>query len=162
MIYFIQAGFNGPIKVGHSVDPAERIRALATASPHELHVLCVAPGGSSVEAECHRAIRMHRVKGEWFHPHADVFELIERVKAPEYRIVNDRAYAVLRRITAASASKPCPFCGVPHKHSGPDGHRVAHCVRNWVDTISVGSVTLQKADGYILETERTEGNVRTT
>lgn len=79
-VYFVQAGAGGPIKVGTSGNVAGRIAALQTAHHAELRVLARARGGPAFERALHAALAAHRIRGEWFRPHADLFALIEELK----------------------------------------------------------------------------------
>lgn len=153
MIYFVRRGQDGPIKIGFALDPRVRIRALQTASPEPLLVLGLVPGGSSREAEIHRQLREYRINREWFAPAREVFALLSQLQTPEYRVVNYRAYAVLRRPSEDAPSRPCPFCGSPHTHGKEDGHRIVHCGDNAQAQIHSENVTLRREDGYYVETD---------
>ena len=67
LLYFIQAGEDGPIKIGTSRDPGGRLKQLQTAHPETLRLLAViAAEGEFAEAAIHRALRGDAVSGEWF------------------------------------------------------------------------------------------------
>lgn len=78
MIYFIQCGKNGPIKIGVSEDPIERLRQLQTANPYELKLLWVHDpkklGDEITEQGLHAELEHENIRGEWFRPGKDVFE----------------------------------------------------------------------------------------
>ena len=76
MIYFIQQGNNGPIKIGKSNDPKKRLRSLQTASPHELCLLKTLPENFIKESEIHEKFKEYRIEGEWFEPASEVLEYI--------------------------------------------------------------------------------------
>ncbi len=65
-VYFIQAGDDGPIKIGTAVVPEERLRGLQTAHHEELRILAVVAGGPELEAELHERFQHARIRGEWF------------------------------------------------------------------------------------------------
>ncbi len=153
MIYFLQQGKDGPVKVGKSVDPHARIRSLQTGSSEPLRVLAFAPGDERRESEIHRRLKPHRIRGEWYQPSPDVFALIAEIQTPEYKVLDARAYAVLRRSSVGSPTRPCPFCGIPHSHGEGDGHRVAHCADGAQDEVKSGDISLRRADGYIVLTD---------
>jgi hypothetical protein len=69
VIYFIQAGKRGSIKIGHTNQPvALRMADLQTACPAQLHLLLVVYGSEQTEKQLHRKFaRLHR-RGEWFYP----------------------------------------------------------------------------------------------
>jgi hypothetical protein len=73
MIYFIQAGEDGPIKVGYvdgeSLDHVELRRALLQVGNHQiLHTRAVIPGSYSEERALHRRFASGHIRGEWFLP----------------------------------------------------------------------------------------------
>lgn len=65
-VYFIQAGKNGPIKIGWTTSLEERIDALQTGCPFRLRVLAAIEGTKQDEAAYHRQFAEHRMRGEWF------------------------------------------------------------------------------------------------
>ena len=152
MIYFIQFGTDGPIKIGTAVDPIVRLRTLQTGTPEPLTLLAVVPGGRTREAEVHRALAHHRRSGEWFEPDDEVFEFVRTLQSPEYVVDGAKAYAVLRRLDEHTPTLACPFCGRNHSHGLGDGHRVAHCVEPSHPEMHVGAHVLRARDGYFLKT----------
>lgn len=63
-VYFIRDGQR--VKIGHSMDPRARMRALRT--HRDLELLITIPGGPKREAELHRKFAAFKIKGtkEWF------------------------------------------------------------------------------------------------
>ena len=80
-VYFVQAGEGGPIKIGWSQDVAQRIAGLQTAQAEPLRLLGTLPGTRLDEARVHRVLDHHRLRGEWFHPHAEVIRFPTRKQA---------------------------------------------------------------------------------
>lgn len=72
--YFIQAGKNGPIKIGATRNLVVRLRTLATMSPIPLTLLGVMKGDH--EEGCHLRLGAFRIHGEWFVPSATVLDFI--------------------------------------------------------------------------------------
>jgi len=69
MIYFIQCGTNGPIKIGQTDNGVEqRMAQLQTGCPYELKLLWVYNGEEYTEASIHVNFKHECVRGEWFHP----------------------------------------------------------------------------------------------
>lgn len=69
MIYFIQAGKNGAIKIGYTEsDISGRVASLQTASPEELHLLGSMEGDIQKESELHEKFADNHIRGEWFKP----------------------------------------------------------------------------------------------
>lgn len=79
LVYFIQAHC-GAIKIGVANDIKKRLRVLQSGHPHELTLLAVTQGGVGMEGTYHWRFRAHRIRGEWFEPHADILAEIERLK----------------------------------------------------------------------------------
>lgn len=75
MIYFIQAGTNGPIKIGISRDPVRRLASLQTGHHETLRLLAVMEGDDRDEAVMHRRFSCQR--GEWFAPTVELRAFIE-------------------------------------------------------------------------------------
>lgn len=82
-VYFIQCAPFGPVKIGSSANPANRIRDIQTASPHELRLLCVAVGSERDEKALHAVFAQERIRGEWFRPSERLMNEIERIAMME-------------------------------------------------------------------------------
>jgi hypothetical protein len=81
VIYFMQSGRGGPIKIGFTECTAERrLAELQTGNPSELIVLTVLSGTQAQEKELHRLLAAHRIQGEWFEPALIVLEVALRSK----------------------------------------------------------------------------------
>ncbi len=71
MIYFIQHGKDGPIKISYTTDDStfhSRLSILQTGSPVELMPLGIGRGARSDECELHQLFAEEHIRGEWFHP----------------------------------------------------------------------------------------------
>jgi hypothetical protein len=78
MIYFIQCGKNGPIKIGQTDnDVQSRLNQLQTGCPYELKLLWVYTGHDYSEAQIHAVLSKERIRGEWFHPSGHVLNFID-------------------------------------------------------------------------------------
>lgn len=82
MIYFIQAGINGPIKIGFvSGDTLAavqgRLDACQTGNAETLRLLAVCEGKIGRESAIHRKFAASRVRGEWFLATTDLLKFIE-------------------------------------------------------------------------------------
>ncbi len=81
-VYFVQAGENGPIKIGRAVNPRARIAILQSAHYQTLTILrIIDEGDATTETWLHRQFRSSRIRGEWFH-HDPSMLSIEPVLAP--------------------------------------------------------------------------------
>lgn len=81
VVYFIQQGDAGPIKIGTTRKLASRFDVLQTASPYTLHLRATQPGDVTVEREYHRLFRAHRLSGEWFEPIPAILAVIDQINA---------------------------------------------------------------------------------
>jgi len=72
-LYFIQAGENGPIKIGYAAVPSERLRDLQVGNAQPLRLLHEEDFGDHAprqEALWHQTFKEARIRGEWFGPWA--------------------------------------------------------------------------------------------
>lgn len=93
-VYFVQAGKEGPIKIGVARDVQQRIGSLQTANHEKLSLIATVDGGRDTEEKLHRHFAGHRLQGEWFKPAADLLKFIaERCKKPdEYEVEKFRLW----------------------------------------------------------------------
>lgn len=87
LVYFIQAGDDGPVKVGRSADPRDRLMQLQTSHFAVLHLRAVVAGGPRLEGELHRRLRDHRLLGEWFSPAPEVLAAMAEYASEQIRLV---------------------------------------------------------------------------
>lgn len=78
MIYFIQAGEDGPIKIGCSDHLQSRMRNLQSYHYQELNLLGTMPGNVDTERKLHLRFAADRVRGEWFQPIPEIFDFVRR------------------------------------------------------------------------------------
>ena len=87
MIYFIQSGKNGPIKIGYTTDnPKGRIRSLQVGNHKQLYLLATRKGELNDERKIHRMFRRDKLRGEWFESSHDLKTFIRN----EGKILNFR------------------------------------------------------------------------
>ncbi|MDR6172607.1 GIY-YIG nuclease family protein [Curtobacterium sp. SORGH_AS_0776] len=79
VVYFVQQGTNGPIKIGASRNFGKRLKTLRTHSPVELRVLGTFAGGFDVERDLHHELAAHQLEGEWFSPAPEVLAAMTRI-----------------------------------------------------------------------------------
>lgn len=81
-IYFMRrADGVGPIKIGCSAWPAQRLKAMQVWCPHPLEVAVMVPGGFADEKRLHNQFHAHRLHGEWFEPAPALLALVARCAA---------------------------------------------------------------------------------
>lgn len=67
-IYAIQSGDCGPVKIGYTLNPYQRLSQLQTGSPDKLRILPVRGGTPDDEQKIHAELKHLRIGGEWFRP----------------------------------------------------------------------------------------------
>ena len=77
MVYFVQAGDGGPIKIGYSHDPLSRMRTLQTAQRERLRLLGTIAGGRAKEREVHAYFANLHAHGEWFRFSQEIIDYAE-------------------------------------------------------------------------------------
>ncbi len=65
-VYFIQAGENGPVKIGHASSMDRRFNSLQVGHYEILHLIRTIDGNESHERWLHHHFREHHIRGEWF------------------------------------------------------------------------------------------------
>ncbi len=104
MIYFLQSGEGGPIKIGHTEGHVNwRLRSLQHSSPYELRILGVEEGGRNMEQMLHRQFKAYRFRSEWFHPVQELLKHIDDIGGVESFRRMDRTD--LRDATAVDARR---------------------------------------------------------
>lgn len=76
-VYAIRRRDTREVKLGVSIEPARRLRAIQTAHGAPLEMVIVGVGGATVEQEIHRRFAAHRKLGEWFHEAPEITAWIE-------------------------------------------------------------------------------------
>jgi hypothetical protein len=79
-VYFMQVVGGGPIKIGCSVEPKNRLVSMMSWCPYPLELITQVDGCEVAEASLHRKFAAHRMQSEWFAPAQELVEFIERVK----------------------------------------------------------------------------------
>lgn len=81
-VYFVRMVDRvGPIKIGYSWRPEERLKALVTWSPYELEIAATVFGEPALEAKVHNHFFDCHSHREWFHPHPRLLASIEALRA---------------------------------------------------------------------------------
>jgi hypothetical protein len=81
VIYFMQGGKRGLIKIGFTAGPVSaRRRSLQCASPVRLNVLLTLPGDEPEEKALHARFAHLRRHGEWFRPGPDLLAFVAERK----------------------------------------------------------------------------------
>jgi hypothetical protein len=66
VVYFVQCGDGGPVKIGVTRDLDKRLGGLQTSHHERLRLLHVEPGGRLEERQFHARFADLRTRGEWF------------------------------------------------------------------------------------------------
>ena len=162
MVYFIQAGTNGPIKIGASTVPQIHLDRLQQGNHEELKIVAEIPGERSLGNKVRSDLKAFERERQWFNPTDEVLDYIEKMQLIEYDIVDGVPLAILWRDSEDGQTDHCPFCGERHKHEGKDGHYEAGCrsrnlgaqqsVERTVEETILKETILRPDDGYIIRT----------
>ncbi len=168
MIYFIQAGNDGPIKIGKAQNPEARRRELQTGNHEKLNLIKVITGDSEREDSIHNDLRSHqyRARSEWFSATPEVLAYIDKVARVDYERIDGVAIAVIwRSDSELFMTDYCPFCGDRHTCPGEDGLTEVGCFEQslfenqllfpWSSTRTITTaegMVLKQSDGYIVRT----------
>jgi DNA-binding XRE family transcriptional regulator len=66
-VYMIRCGENGPVKIGHSADPAFRLCQLQISHWETLRIIRLFHGDEAEEAGLHARFADLHIRGEWHH-----------------------------------------------------------------------------------------------
>ena len=80
-VYFVAPVLGGPIKIGCSEAPLNRLATLMSWAPYQLQILARAPGRREDEQAIHHVFAEHWSHSEWFRPHPDIYALINEIRA---------------------------------------------------------------------------------
>jgi hypothetical protein len=81
-VYFLRPiGMVGPVKIGSSRVPHERMMTCSNWSPFPLGLVAAVTGGVDLEQRFHALLRDHHSHGEWFFPTKEVMAVVEAVIA---------------------------------------------------------------------------------
>jgi antitoxin (DNA-binding transcriptional repressor) of toxin-antitoxin stability system len=75
-LYAIQAGDDGPIKIGVTNSPSARLATLQQGNAEELHGLAAWRGLVLEEKQLHAEFDHVRIRGEWFRPAPELVEFV--------------------------------------------------------------------------------------
>ena len=85
MVYFIQAGDNGPIKIGTSSVPEMHIDRLQQGNHEELRLIAEIPGERSLEKKVRADLKAFELGRKWFHATDEVLNYIKKIQLTEYK-----------------------------------------------------------------------------
>lgn len=76
VVYFVQAGDDGSIKIGWTQDVDRRIAELQTANAKKLRLLGTIPGTLRTEAALHARFSFLRLEAEWFKNSSEIHNFL--------------------------------------------------------------------------------------
>ena len=80
MVYFIQAGNNGPIKIGVSSVPQMHLDRLQQGNHEELRLIAEIPGERSLEQKVQADLKAFELERKWFHATDEVLDYIKKIQ----------------------------------------------------------------------------------
>ncbi len=158
MIYVIEEGLNGPLKIGTTDNLEKRLKTLQGGNSKQLHIIMSFEGDSKLESKIHNDLAEFKIrkKGEWFHRDEKVFSYLKNISPiePKTEFHNGEEYIVLWRENEESPTDFCPFCGKRHIHGKGDGHRVSHCAfDDGIFTRKSDGKIFKQSQGYFVRTK---------
>ena len=109
MVYFIQAGENGPIKIGTSTVPQIHLDRLQQGNHEELNLVAEIPGERNLEKKVRADLEAFERGRQWFYPTDEVLDYIEKMQLIEYDMVDGVPLAILWRDSEDGETDHCPF-----------------------------------------------------
>lgn len=91
MIYFLQAGDDGPIKIGYTMS-VDHIKSWQEGSPVPLKLLATLEGSLEVEAYLHSKFLRFRQQGKWFKGSQEILNFIQDSRLP-HSLLEDKPTA---------------------------------------------------------------------
>lgn len=82
-VYFIQAGKDGPVKIGVTNTVSQRMTMMQAHNHEELYLLLSFEGNELAELSLHRMFAEYHIRGEWFRYGPEIQKFVER-RAPKY------------------------------------------------------------------------------
>lgn len=101
-IYFLEAGKDGPIKIGFAKDVRKRVKDMQSGNHLPLNVILEIPGDYLNEGQFHDLFARHNIRGEWFQRHQDILEVIEMLTVRKYLTLTKWLGTKLRQMDAES------------------------------------------------------------
>ena len=77
LVYFVEAGLGGPVKIGWTQDVERRIAELQTANAHRLNLLGTVVGTMEDEAATHARFSHLRLEAEWFTNSPEIHQFLK-------------------------------------------------------------------------------------
>lgn len=108
MLYAIQVGNDGPVKLGVTTrDPKTRLRALQTSHHSKLHLRATWPGDAADERTIHRRFADIRLHGEWFTWTPDLCAFVNACRAGVAPAFSNDAPTICHGVDRASTPDLC-------------------------------------------------------
>jgi hypothetical protein len=103
VVYFMQDGEGGPIKIGTTIHIARRTRELEAIAGRPLRLLLTIPGGPWSESTLHETFGEYRIhpRREWFHPAPALIDFIAKPSEPLFWAAPCRLWAEHQGIHSA-------------------------------------------------------------
>ena len=77
LVYFVEAGIGGPIKIGWTQNLNRRVAELQTANAEKLHVLGTVAGTLDDEFTFHARFAHLRLEAEWFENSSEILDFLQ-------------------------------------------------------------------------------------
>ncbi|HEV7806516.1 MAG TPA: GIY-YIG nuclease family protein [Solirubrobacteraceae bacterium] len=132
MLYAIQVGGEGPVKLGFTTrDPVARLKDLQTSHHEQLHLRAAWDGDAADERRLHRCFAGVRLKGEWFTYTAELQAFVEACMSGVAPALSEVAAVTGRRDpprSRAGSLTPGPDANAPRRSLDRPVRRPEECV----------------------------------
>jgi len=81
--YFVQAGDNGPIKIGRSIKPQRRVKHIQTDCYEKIFLIGLT---REKEAKLHKRFEKWLIRGEWYSPNIELCNYIASLETVEWHL----------------------------------------------------------------------------
>jgi hypothetical protein len=104
-VYFVQMGEDGPIKVGQTTKPLQRLESLQNGNPYPLRFTRIEIWPGSQECYIHGIFKDYRLRGEWFRRHPALAAIADVAPDPDL-IGSALAYESFQRSRPGRRPRP--------------------------------------------------------
>lgn len=88
VVYVVQCGRTGPIKIGYTTNLIQRVRDLEFAGGHRLQLRAAFVGSKKLERQLHDRFEDLRLHGEWFAPNIRIAREISALRRELKSVTN--------------------------------------------------------------------------
>lgn len=147
MIYFIQEGTQGPIKIGYtSRCPVKRMSYIQSSNPRKLRLVGVINNATEVtEKSLHDMFENENIRGEWFHASTVLIDYINKNSSQHIPYKPKRREGELREWLKSNNITQGAFA----KRIGRTQGRVSQIIKSGTDSLTEGFAIERETSGEV-------------